>query len=269
MSSDSTSSESDCIDITAEFLQAAKNIPNGQVVKSDLFSLLEGTRGLEILNLKLDTTLIKLSKEEENFNTELPLNLDYTLSICDKLLRHVFLWLNNSTLTSTVLSCRYMENLLVNYSKNVLFGINVCNFFDPADDEINIIIEKQQNISQIARKLKDYNFQLKNRENRENSESELMKEMNENQNLVLVHKILRSFFLGICHFILFSLTLSHTGLLLEEEDINTQSMDLTFLDYVDLKLILKEISSSIDWLENEFNYEMSSEIDKIENVELK
>lgn len=88
---------------------------SGKVIKSPLFNLIEGTRAVEVKNPSLDTTMIKLSKADIQFDTLKPCRSDQIIGIMTGVLRLYMSWLDSSTLSATVLSCRYMYILLANY----------------------------------------------------------------------------------------------------------------------------------------------------------
>lgn len=116
------------VDITSLLLRKAAALKTDAVVKSPHFSLFQGTHALEIDNDKLDSGLITLTDAEENFDCTAPLELTKVLWVSDSLLRSIFTWLNNSSLSVTVFSCRYVEELLVNYTKDPGAGLAGCKF---------------------------------------------------------------------------------------------------------------------------------------------
>lgn len=106
----------DCVDITEDVFLSLKHIKDNKVVQSPLFDLLEGTRAIEINNPKLDTGLIPLTEEEIHFDCCKPIDEDELCGIMNKVLRLFSSWLDNSSLPLTVLSCRYVQNIVENYT---------------------------------------------------------------------------------------------------------------------------------------------------------
>jgi hypothetical protein len=196
------------VDITQLLQAKAHQLANNAVVKSPHFSLFQGTQALEINNQKLDSGIIPLTTEEEQFDCLKPRDLREVLWISDSVFRSVFTWLDNAGLSFTVFSCRYVEELLVNYTKNLKDGIQACKFGE---------VQIQTGVEYI-----------------------------------LVHKVLRSVILGVLHFVRLCLTLGQGGVVYEEEDMNTQTMNLNVLTLVESDDILKEIQSSIVFLQNHF-----------------
>ncbi|KAH3673258.1 hypothetical protein WICMUC_003717 [Wickerhamomyces mucosus] len=200
-------------DITEWLLKKAQNsIPVGKVVKSDKFNLFQGTHALEIGNDKLDTGLIQLSLEEIEFDCSKARSLKEVLWLSDSIFRSTFVWLQNSSLSVTLFSCRYVEELLLNYKANVRAGLESCKF---------------------------------NQDKKSN---------------VLIDKIFRSVILGILNFVRLSLTISQGGVLYEEEDINTTTMNLDIISLVDSTDIAKEIEFSINYLVQNYRTDKDSQL---------
>lgn len=199
-------------DITQFIFSKSQNLKTGSIVKSPHFSLFEGTHALEVTNDKLDSGLISLTDEEIQFDCSKGRSLTEVLHLSDYIFRSVFVWLNNSSLTVTVFSCRYVENLLVNYTQNVRGGLSSCKFISPGSS---------------------------------------IPDMTKLESL-LVHKVLRSVVLGVLHFVRLCLTLGQGGVVYEEEDINTQNMNLDVLSLIGSDQVLGEINSSINFLGKHF-----------------
>lgn len=116
--------EGDLVDVTKFFDECASHLQTKTIIKEPKFNLFEGTHSLEVDNRKLDSTLIKLSPEEETFDcnrlygSDEHTQLQYVVAIVDRLVRSLVCWLNDyQTLPTTVLSCRYVEYLLVESAK--------------------------------------------------------------------------------------------------------------------------------------------------------
>lgn len=195
------------VDITDLLFKKCQNLKNDVVVKSPSFSLFEGTHALEMMNPRLDSGIIQLTDDEVNFNCCKPLSLNQVLGISDRILRSVFAWMNNNSLSVTVLSCRYIEQLLVNYTGNVQAGIIDTHFYREHEPvEVNTA------------------------------------------ELKLVHQVLRSVCLATLHLVRICLSLGQSGVVYEEEDINTQTMNLDIISLVKSEDILSELDASLAFL---------------------
>lgn len=129
---DSISSEDVFLDITQCLVNLTSVLTPETVVKESTFSLFEGTYALEVCNVKLDSSLIELTEEEVNFDCGVPHGKDeeeqllYVSSICDRLCRSMMNWLHDyQTLPTTVLSCRYVEELMGKYTKYPLDSLKL------------------------------------------------------------------------------------------------------------------------------------------------
>lgn len=106
------------IEVTNELFSSIKLIEDNKVVQSQYFDLFEGARATEVTNPKLDTGIIPLTKVEIDFDCYASLSGQQLIGITNKLLRLVMSWLDNSLLPVTVLSCRYVQELLQHYSSS-------------------------------------------------------------------------------------------------------------------------------------------------------
>ncbi|ODV84416.1 hypothetical protein CANARDRAFT_29270 [[Candida] arabinofermentans NRRL YB-2248] len=186
-------------DVTDSFFKIASKIPFGEVVKSNQFKLLEGTHALEILNPKLDSALLDLT----DFDISSVKTLDEVNWIMMKLLGCLCSWLDNNSLSVSVLSCVYIQKLLLNYQ----------NLEDP--------------------KLT----------------------FDEKPNGDVTDVILRAFSLGLLQFVKFVLKLGQSGVIYEEEDLNTQTMDLDFLTKVDVAETDNDLKVAIELIESNYGNE--------------
>lgn len=221
-----TRDQDDLVDITEEIFHSLQLIDNNQVVKSEFFNLLEGTQAIEMLNPKLDTGLINFSQADLNFDASKPITIDEVIAINNKLLILFVSWLDNSSLPVTVLSCRYVQTLLQNYT--ALKSTNL-----PLIDQCSLVDNRlKTSISP------DDSFESK-----------------------LVHLVLKSFIIGLCKFIGVCLNIA-MYILYEEEDLTTRSMNLDFLLNVPLQQVLQQIESAINWLQT---FPNSEKIDTLVN----
>lgn len=105
------------VDITQELFNSLSLLSTHNVVKSPLFNLLEGTQAIEMLNPKLDTGHLKFSQDDLTFNTAASISPSHAISIINKLIILLVSWLSGSNLPVTILSCRYVQTVLENYTK--------------------------------------------------------------------------------------------------------------------------------------------------------
>lgn len=113
--------DSEYMDITKELFGSLKSIKNKKVIQSEYFDLLEGARAVEVTNEKLDTGLVlsRLTEPELKFDCYKEISGNELIAINNKLLKLFMSWLNNSSLPLTVLSCRYVQELVSIYSQQV------------------------------------------------------------------------------------------------------------------------------------------------------
>ncbi|RCK57349.1 N-alpha-acetyltransferase, 35 NatC auxiliary subunit [Candida viswanathii] len=201
--------EDDLIDITKELFESLKSITDNKVVKAAPFELLEGTRALEVLNPRLDTGLIELTNEELQFDCSQPQPIDVVVNIQTKLLSNLINWLESDSLPVTVLSCRYVQTILVNYLNYHMSKVGQFSFSDAR------LPEKTYDTTSL-----DY---------------------------LLVHKVLKTFIMGLSKFIGFTIYLSQT-VLYEEEDLTTKSMNLNFFQELLPQFFIDEINDCIEWI---------------------
>ena len=89
-------------------------MPAGRVQVSPYFDMIEGTRALEIGNKSLDTGLIDLKPSDVYFDCAESRSLPEVAAVMDALLRSFMAWLDGLSLLVTVLSCRYVYEILHN-----------------------------------------------------------------------------------------------------------------------------------------------------------
>lgn len=131
-------------DITSLLISKSQSLKNDTVIKNPSFSLFEGTHALEIMNAKLDSGLISLSEEEIDFDVVKERSLKEVCWLSDSIFRSLFVWLNNSTLAQTLLSNRYVEELLRNYSSNPNDELKSCIFNKNSQENnklINLVLK--------------------------------------------------------------------------------------------------------------------------------
>lgn len=203
-------------DITEILFSSVQNIKDHKVVKSEYFNLLEGTRAVEVDNAKLDTGMINLKEEDLAFDPSSPQSVDAVIATTDYLLCQLMSWLNNSSLPVTVLSCRYVQTILQNYS------------MQPHDSK-----------SLYGCTLHDSRIE---------SSSTAIKTTSSSKESILVHLVLRAYLIGLTKFIGFCINVG-LNILYEEEDLTTRRMDLDFLSEIPTVLVVKELNEAISWLE--------------------
>ncbi|CEP65017.1 Mak10p LALA0_S17e00276g [Lachancea lanzarotensis] len=125
--------EHDLIDITAEFQSLAKEMKPESVIKAPSFDLFEGTHSLEIDNLKLDSSLLQLTQAEQDFDCNVShgssdeQKVEFVTVIVDRICRSIVQWLNEfQTLPTTLLSCRYVEHMMHQYTQDPCGDLSTC-----------------------------------------------------------------------------------------------------------------------------------------------
>lgn len=134
---DSLHKDDNLVDITKEFFDLTSTIKFSTIVKSNNFSLLQGTHALELLNPRLDTFLLDVV--DYDINTKLSSN--DLVSIISNQLKSLVCWLGeNISITTSILSSDYICKILNHYTK---FG-NLNQLFDNIvdNDEIILIVLK-------------------------------------------------------------------------------------------------------------------------------
>lgn len=220
-------------DITETLWDSVRESLMTQVVHNQAFLLLEWTRALEVGNIKLDTGMLTVTPEEAAFNTELPRQPKEVIGLMHKLLRGYIAWLENHSLTVTVLSCRYVQNILESYYKE-----SEQTFGQPELDRIVFKIPRLIENTEMDKSSQDY---------------------------LLVNKVLRAFVLGLCKMIDSTINMAR-WVLNEAEDITSRNLDkdalfgigkeysedsrpfIDFFHAFDLDLIFEEIDDSIIWI---------------------
>lgn len=196
------------VDITDDLFGSLQNFKNHEVVKSQYFNLLEGTRAVEVSNKRLDSGLISLTEEDIAFDTSAPQSIDQVIGIMNKLVVLYVSWLSSSSLPVTVLSCRYVQTFLENYSQN--------------GGQLSKVSFKNTRLNSNASDSDELEYKL-------------------------VNFVLRSFVMGICKLVGFSTTTAQT-VLYEEEDLTTRNMELDFLTNVSFEEVFIEIDYALSWL---------------------
>ncbi|KAH3661204.1 hypothetical protein OGAPHI_006611 [Ogataea philodendri] len=175
-------------DITDEFFSIASKIEYGDIAKSKHFKLLEGTHALEVMNPKLDTALLT----PEQIDPAVP-TLDHAAWVMARLLGCVCAWLDNNSLSVSVLSCHYVEQLILG---------------NPVEGTIE-------------------------------------------------NKVLVPFVKAVVQFVNQVLSLGVAGVIYEEEDLNTQTMDLDFAVF-ESEDVSQTVNGAVQWLETQPKSESAS-----------
>lgn len=101
------------IDVTDKFFEITSQIEYSAIVKSNNFSLLQGTHALELLNPKLDTFLLK----KANYNINQELDFLSTTVIISTQLKCLVAWVGqNVSISNSILSCEYIQQILKLYT---------------------------------------------------------------------------------------------------------------------------------------------------------
>ncbi|QWU89113.1 hypothetical protein CA3LBN_003436 [Candidozyma haemuli] len=198
------------VDVTDRFFRSVEGMKPGNVVASQYFDMLEGSRAIEIGNLRLDTGLIKLKQEEIMFDAAAPQDVDNVLGSMNHITMSLMSWFSGSSLPVTLLSNRYVLDFLQSYHRSggqldktslVNHRLHKDGFTEPDSDES-----------------------------------------------LLVNKVLRAFVAGICKFsgVVREIALN---VLYDEEDLTTRNMDLDMLSAVDPSVIIETIEEAKAWVQ--------------------
>lgn len=186
-------------------------MPRGKVHVSPFFDMLEGTRALEIENKSLDTGIIPLLDSEINFDCSQGRSLPEVAAVMNYLLRSFVGWVNGNSLLVTVLSCRYMYDLLCNFKKT----------------------NKVSETDFVNRCLHPHPYTPDSSE-----ESDY------------VNIVLRGFTISFAKILSFFLKIS-LDVLYEEEDITTRAMDLSFFCATPYEDVYQPLEAAIEYLKDE------------------
>lgn len=184
-------------------------MPRGKVEASPYFDMLEGTRALEIGNKSLDTGLIELLTDEINFECSQGRPLLEVAAIMNSMIRSLVPWLDGLSLLVTVLSSRYMYDLLTNFKRN--YKVEEADF--------------------INRRLHPEGLSLPDTE-----ES------------AYVNIVLRGFVITLAKSLSVFLKIA-LDVLYEEEDMTTRSMDLSYFCTTPYEFIYPVLEEAIKYLE--------------------
>lgn len=197
------------IDITDAFFNTISHIKYGTIVKSPQFKLLHGTHALEVMNPKLDSSLLPTV----HFDLDSLNSMHQTNSVIFGLLRSLCAWLDNNSLGVSVFSCSCIERLLINYNT---YGKDFL-VFDDLQSQKNP--KKKPNLppQSVTNPYKDF--------------------------------VLRTFCLGLLQFVRFIIKVGMSGVIYQEEDLNTQTMDLRILEDVPLDETKMQIMRVQKWLD--------------------
>lgn len=167
----------------------------GEIVKSKVFSLVEGTHALEILNPRLDSSLLE---DGDPYDCSEPRSIQQVDSIMNDMLKALMTWMNNNPLATSVLSCHYIVELILKYMES------------PSASMDN-----------------------------------LLPVSSDSQETLLVNKTLKVFAVGVIKFVGFMLAIGQAGVLYDEEDINTQSLNLDYLSLIPYSAVQEAIVAEI------------------------
>lgn len=205
------------MDVTERFFRAVDAMKPGNVVASQYFDMLEGSRAIEMGNHRLDTGLIQLKEEEIMFDAAEPQNAESVAGSMNHITTLLMLWFLGLSLPVTLLSNRYVLDFLQNYNRNG--GQFAESTF------VNHRLHKDG-----------------------------IPELDLYESL-LVHKVLRAFVAGICKFSGFVRDVA-LNVLYDEEDLTTRNMDLDMLTKVDAGEILKTIEEAKAWVQGKEHSEI-------------
>ncbi|KAK9457154.1 Mak10 subunit, NatC N-terminal acetyltransferase-domain-containing protein [Dipodascopsis uninucleata] len=104
------------IDVTEVFRMEAQKIHTGRLVVPSDFDLTNAINALEMMDSKMDTGLLDMQSNDWKFDTERGQPPDVILWLMDELLSLEMSWHLGSSLTQTIFTCLYVEQVLVNFN---------------------------------------------------------------------------------------------------------------------------------------------------------
>lgn len=200
------------MDVTDKFFRAVDAMAPGNVVASPYFDMLEGSRAIEMGNRRLDTGLIALDTDDIMFDASAAQTVAEVAGSMNHITRLLMLWFLGLSLPVTLLSNRYVLDLLQSYQRN--------------------------NGQFVKTSL------VNHRLHKESLPEETL------YHALLVNKVLRAFVAGICKFS-GQVREVALNVLYDEEDLTTRNMDLDLLSATESKVILGTINEAKEWLENQ------------------
>ncbi|GMF49897.1 unnamed protein product [[Candida] boidinii] len=146
-----------------------------------------------------------------------------------KLIEKLCCWLDNNSLSVTVFSCAYVEELLINYEKT------------PQRYPSFRASPKFNGDETIETYLKYYTS-------------------DEDDEEIFVHCVLKAFIMGLVQFVKFVISLGMAGVIYEDEDLNAQTMDLNLFYNIDVTSTWKDLDIILEWLDKKSTqYESKNE----------
>lgn len=122
----SLNGEDGLVDITEVFFKTTSTIPYSKIIKSNNFSLLQGTHALELQNPRLDTFELNLIPYDVSKN----LSLSDATSIIAAQLKALSSWLDdNVSLPTSLLSSEYICNILFKTTNNMHVDLHNKNVY--------------------------------------------------------------------------------------------------------------------------------------------
>ncbi|KAH8906567.1 Mak10-domain-containing protein [Coniochaeta sp. PMI_546] len=107
-------------DITQKFLNAAKTLEPGTLVKDGYFSLMESVGSIEIMDPKMDSGCLAPGESlDEDYDVNRPLRAEEALGIIDQLLCHEMAWHLGYPLSQTLFTNVYIEALLMPFPQTI------------------------------------------------------------------------------------------------------------------------------------------------------
>lgn len=169
--------------------------------------MLEATRALEIGNKALDTGLIDLLRDEISFDCCQGRSLPEVIAIMNSLLRSFVAWLNGQSLLVTILSSRYVYDLLCNFKRNFLVS------------EADFVNRRSHS--------KDY-------------------VVADTEESAYVNIVLRGYVIGLLKLLSIFCKIA-MDVLYEEEDVTTRTMDLDYFCTTPIELVLEPLEAAIQY----------------------
>lgn len=150
----SITSKDDLVDITDLFFETTSKIPYSKIVKSNNFSLLQGTHALELQNPRLDT--FSLNQVPYDLHQQLTLSDASAIIACQ--LKALSSWLDdNVSLPTSLLSSEYISSILAKIKNSQTFQLENSNpFIELVNRHSALLISVVKFVIELAMKSQIY-----------------------------------------------------------------------------------------------------------------
>ena len=218
-------------------------MPAGRVQVSPYFDMIEGTRALEIGNKSLDTGLIDLKPSDVYFDCAESRSLPEVAAVMDALLRSFMAWLDGLSLLVTVLSCRYVYEILQNYKRTGCLADT--NFYD---SRVRGMGEFSGGLPGGSSAESEGHTSAQSVDS-SGATGGVEGSLELHRNNAYVNTVLCAYVIGLLKLVSVFINVA-MEVLYEEEDIITSSMDLNFFTETPLEQVHERLEKAIAYLQS-------------------